>query len=80
MQPHSRLALNDEGFAFDPTTGDSFMLNGTGLVILRGLREGKGNCEIAQALTSEYEVTPENAESDVADFLARLRSFGLVRG
>ena len=80
MQPHSRLALNDEGFAFDPTTGDSFMLNETGLVILKGLRERKGNCEIARALAEEYEVTPEDAESDVADFLAHLKSFGLVRG
>ncbi len=80
MRSCSKLALNDEGFAFDPTTGDSFTLNETGVVILKRLREGKGNCEIARTLAEEYEVTPEDAESDVADFLARLRSFGLVRG
>ena len=74
----SQLALNDEGFAFDPNTGDSFLVNGTGLAILRALREGNDQGAVAQALTEEYETTPEDARRDVDDCLGRLRTFGLA--
>jgi len=74
----AQLALNDEGFAFDPTSGDSYQVNHVGLSILKGLREGKENQEVAQVLTEEYEVSQEDAERDVADFSGRLKTFGLV--
>ena len=74
----SQLALNDEGFAFDPNTGDSFLVNGTGLAILKALRDGSDQAAVVQALTDEYEVTSEDAGRDVDDFLGRLRTFGLA--
>ena len=38
MQRLRSLALNPDGFAFDPTTGESFTLNSTGLALLEALR------------------------------------------
>jgi PqqD family protein of HPr-rel-A system len=72
------LALNPDGFAFDPTTGESFTLNATGLVVLEGLRDGLGADRIAERLSEEFEVGTDEAARDVADFVDHLRALRLV--
>ena len=74
----AQLALNDDGFAFDPTTGDSYVINRTGLLILRALRENRGAGEVARMLMETYGLPAEEAERDVADFRERLKGFGLA--
>ncbi len=80
MQKLSQLALSDEGFAFDPNSGDSFLANSSALLIMKQLREGKSPSEIARAITGKYRVDMEDAARDVADFWLRLRSLGLAEG
>ena len=77
MSKLKQLAINDEGFVFDPTTGDSFMLNKTGLFIIERLRDEKTHDEILDSLVDTFEVTLEEAERDIADFQTRLRAIGL---
>jgi PqqD family protein of HPr-rel-A system len=72
------LALNPDGFAFDPTTGESFTLNATGLVVLEGLRDGLDTDRIAERVSEEFDVGPDEAARDVADFVDHLRAFRLV--
>lgn len=73
------LAINDEGFAFDPQTGDSFTLNKTALCILKGLKENKTTEEIISAIAEEFE-TPatEELEKDILDFIEHLRIHQIV--
>lgn len=78
MTKLSRLALNDEGFAFDPVTGDSFVLNETALFVVKELQAGKAAAEVVIALMEAYEVVESDAEHDVHDVLERLASFGLA--
>lgn len=78
MQRLRSLALNPDGFAFDPTTGESYTLNAPGLVVLEGLREGLTPDDLATRLTEKYDVTVEEASRDVEDFLDHLRTFRLV--
>jgi hypothetical protein len=78
MQKLSRLAINDEGFVFNPNTGDSFQVSETGLLILSGLRAGHAEEAIAQTLAGKYEVSLEDAQRDVADFVANLKNFSLL--
>ena len=78
MQKLAHLAINDEGFAFDPTTGDSFQVSLTGLHIINGLRSGKAEEEIAQSISEKYEVSLEDAQRDIADFHASLKNVGLI--
>lgn len=78
MQRLRTLALNPDGFAFDPTTGESFTLNPTGLALLEGLQDELGPEELAARLADRFQVTPEEAARDVDDFLERLRSLRLV--
>ncbi len=78
MERLKQLAINDEGFIFDPSTGESFTTNKTGLFILNLLKEGKSQEEIVESLVSEYSVDRETAERDVIDFLERLRSYNIL--
>jgi len=78
MQRLRSLALNPDGFAFDPTTGESFTVNATGLAILEGLREGASPIELVGRLTESFEVSDGDATRDVDDFLDHLRTLRLV--
>ena len=78
MQRLRSLALNPDGFAFDPTTGESFTMNATGLAILAGLREGASPIELVGRLTEEFEISEQDATRDVDDFLDHLRALRLV--
>ena len=80
MQKLSHLALNEEGFVFNPLTGDSFQASETGLYILKAIRDGANDSEMARRLAEEYDVTPEEALCDVTDFRSVLKSLGLVSG
>ena len=74
----SDLTLSHEGFAFDHSTGDSYVLNQTGLVVLDGLRDGVDETQLARHLSECFEVTEEVAFRDVQDFVSRLKLLHLV--
>lgn len=73
-----RLTLPVEGLAFDPSTGDSFMMNNSGARILQALQTGCSQEDIVRMLSEEYHIPAEDAERDVADFRGRLRHLQLV--
>ncbi len=75
-----KLAVNEEGFVFDPSTGESFTVNQTGLRVMKLLKENQSSQIITKELMEEYEVSSEEAEKDVADFIDHLRSFQLWEG
>ena len=78
MQRLRSLALNPDGFAFDPTTGESFTVNATGLAILEGLREGASPTELVRRVTEAFDVSERDATRDVDDFMDHLRALRLV--
>ena len=78
MRKLERLAINDEGFIFDPETGNSYTVNKTGLFIIKLLKEGKNEEDIVKALTEEFEIGEDEAKRDLVDFLEQLRLYGLV--
>ena len=80
MKGLRRLVISEEGFIFDPETGNSFTVNGTGLFVIKLLKEGKSEEEIVSALCSEYEVSEEEARRDLLDFVEQLRVFGILEG
>ena len=80
MKGLRRLVISEEGFIFDPETGNSFTVNGTGLFVIKLLKEGKSEEEIVFALCSEYEVSEEEARRDLLDFVEQLRVLGILEG
>lgn len=73
-----RLAMNESGFLFDPQTGTSYTTNFVGLEIIKMLREGTDPEEIKTGIVETYEVSPEEAERDIIDFMELLKSKGFV--
>lgn len=80
MSKLQRLAVNDEGFIFDPETGNSYTVNKTGLFIIKLLKEGKSEEEIVKALSEKFDVSEEDARRDLVDFIEQLRLYGLLEG
>ena len=66
----SNLAVNHDGFVFDPSTGDSYVLNQTGLAVLQGLQDGVDETQIARELVEQFDVT-DDGERFVAVRTAR---------
>ena len=78
MNQLARLALSDEGFIFDPVTGNSFTTNRVGLWILKQLKEGKEPSQILSEMTEKFDVDAETAERDFTDFIEQLRHYRLL--
>ncbi len=76
----THLALNDQGFVFDPTTGDSYVVNPVGLLILEQLRAGESDRAVVAVIEERFGVAPEEARRAADDFIGRLKSFGLEAG
>lgn len=73
------LALSDTGFVFDPTTGNTYTLNETGLTIVRLLKLDKTKEEILQSIISEYEVDHDEVERDYSDMIIQLTELGFIK-
>lgn len=78
MNKLDTLALNDSGFAFDPMSGESFTLNETAIEIIKAIKDGKSERDIAQYLSEEYEIDSLDSFTDVLDFIKQLKNLGLV--
>ena len=78
MNKLNRLAINEEGFIFDPETGNSYTVNRTGFLIIKLLKEGKDEEEILKVLTENFEVTEEEARRDLMDFMEQLKIYGFL--
>lgn len=78
MQKLARLAINNEGFIFNPNSGDSYQVSESGLLIITEFKCGKSEEEIAMLFANRYEVTGEEALRDVVDFRATLKKLGLI--
>lgn len=73
-----RLAINPEGFVFDPQTGESFTANISGQVILKALQEAADERTLVTALQAKFDVTMEEASADVRDFIEHLKILKLL--
>jgi Coenzyme PQQ synthesis protein D (PqqD) len=74
----THLAVSREGFAFDPTTGESYTMNPTAAQAMAVLAGGGSAGMAAAALAKDYEIPLAEAERDIADFVSRLKQFGLL--
>lgn len=73
-----QLAINNDGFVFNPSCGDSYTVNRCGLAVMNGLREGKSADEISKKIAADFNISQQDAERDVNDFLNCLKNFRLL--
>ncbi|MGH2568500.1 MAG: HPr-rel-A system PqqD family peptide chaperone [Bacteroidota bacterium] len=72
------LALNESGFIFDPTTGQTFTTNETGLEIIRLLKAGKSLEEVVASLEQQYDAGKDALYKDAAQFLSQMKTYRLI--
>jgi PqqD family protein of HPr-rel-A system len=75
----SHLALSDNGFLFDSSTGYTYTLNATGTFILKRLIDDRPEEGILGDLTESFDTTEEVLSRDLEQFLNYLSELGLVR-
>lgn len=70
--------FGDESVLLDSESGQYYAINETGLAIWRMVQDRLQPYQIALRLHSEFEVSHDQAASDVRDFLAMLRASDLL--
>lgn len=69
----------NEGMVLHLGTRRYFSVNETGISILEALETPRSLSEVVTAMTSEYDVTPQDAEATAMEFLDRCVDAGLLR-
>lgn len=70
-----RLAISESGFVFDPSSGQSFTVNETGLAVLRLTQQESDIEMLLDRLAGQFDADAMEIKRDVQDFAARLKSF-----
>ena len=78
MKIKPELKVNESGFLFDPTTGESYSLNDMGTVYFNWITEGKNLDDIKVLITNEYDVDETTFEKSFMDFKSRLKNLRLL--
>lgn len=78
MKLKKNIATSEEGFVFNPATGDSFSTNPIGADILTLLKEDKTLSEITESVCSKYAVEPIQFERDLDDFISQLKDYYIL--
>jgi PqqD family protein of HPr-rel-A system len=74
----SNIAISDNGFVFNPSTGDSFTLNKTGIEVLKLIKEGRALNEITRVMQERYDSDSATLERFLSDFINQLLTNNLL--
>lgn len=78
MHIKGNIALSENGFIFNPSTGDSFTINNTGKEVLMLIKEGKSINQITDLMLEKYDLDKITMERYLADFVNDLTASNLL--
>lgn len=78
MKIKPSVAINDNGFLFDPSTGESYTTNPMAREIIFMMKQQFSSRQILSVILEKYEVDELTLEKNLIDFYAMLRHFNLV--
>lgn len=78
MKIKKNVATSENGFIFNPATGDSFTSNNIGSEIIEAMKRGESEQEIKSAIMEKYEVTAEQLNRDWEDWMLQLKEANLL--
>ncbi|MCF6177245.1 MAG: PqqD family protein [Victivallaceae bacterium] len=78
MNINKNLAISENGFVFDPNTGESFSLNPVGVEILSYLKSNMSKDKIVKTLLKKYDTDEITIEKNYLEFLTMLREYRLI--
>ena len=71
----NRLAISENGFIFDPASGNSFTVNQTGLLIIDLLKKEPDHKTALASIQHQFDVPSTTLERDVLEFARTLREW-----
>jgi len=78
MKLKKNIATSENGFIFNPASGDSFSGNAMAAEILSLMKTGKTDDEIKQAILEKYDAEPTQLEQDWDDWMLQLKDANLL--
>lgn len=78
MKLKKNIATSENGFIFNPSTGDSFSGNAIAAEILMLMKTGKTDPEIKQEILQKYDAEPMQLEQDWDDWMLQLKDANLL--
>lgn len=78
MKLKKNIATSENGFIFNPATGDSFSGNAIATDILTLMKTGKTDAEIKQEILQKYDAEPMQLEQDWDDWMLQLKDANLL--
>jgi hypothetical protein len=78
MKIKKNVATSENGFIFNPATGDSFTSNSIGSEIIEAMKRGESEQEIKSAIIEKYEVSAEQLSRDWEDWILQLKEANLL--
>jgi hypothetical protein len=78
MKLKKNIATSENGFIFNPSTGDSFSSNSIAAEILGLMKTGKTSLEIKHHIMVNYDVEEAQLERDWEDWLLQLKDANLL--
>lgn len=79
MQLRKNIATSEDGFLFNPSTGDSWSANPMAAEWLSWLKEGRSREEIMEQVITKYDVERSRVERDWEDFMKQLQEARLLK-
>jgi len=78
MKLKKNIATSENGFIFNPATGDSFSGNAMASEILLAMKNGDTEAQIKQQLLQKYEVSTTQLDRDWEDWIVQLKEANLL--
>ncbi|MBI4647964.1 MAG: PqqD family protein [Bacteroidia bacterium] len=78
MKVKPNLAVSENGFIFDPATGDSYSCNPVGAEMIELIKKNASPEEIKKHFIEKYNVLASTIEKDLVDFKSILKQYRLI--
>jgi hypothetical protein len=78
MKIKSDIATSENGFIFNPATGDSFSGNAMAAQLLLAMKNGKPEKDIKKDILEKYDVSADQLERDWDDWIVQLKEANLL--
>ncbi len=78
MRVRKNIATSEEGFLFNPTTGDSFSTNAIGAEIILLMKKDIPLNEVVDTICEKYDVDRALFERDLEEFTLQLKDYSIL--
>ncbi len=78
MKLNKNIAISETGYIFNPLTGETFVVNQSGMEILNLLKKSYNQQEIQNQLAKEYLIDYNDIEKDLNNFIDFLMRYDLL--